>query len=85
MSVFLLIAIFQQKRKRQHMTSEEWETYFTKLGTDGFLWRLYGCFFAVLGGLCGHQYILFLASDVGVWDHVDVGGRISSLFQISPE
>ncbi|MEB5969267.1 hypothetical protein [Enterococcus gallinarum] len=49
LSIFLLIAIFQQKRKRQHMTSEEWETYFTKLGTDGFLWRLYGCFFAVLG------------------------------------
>ena len=44
LSIFLLIAIFQQKRKRQHMTSEEWETYFTKLGTDGFLWRLYGCF-----------------------------------------
>ncbi|MGQ5519684.1 hypothetical protein ACULLB_08305 [Enterococcus gallinarum] len=27
LSIFLLIAIFQQKRKRQHMTSEEWETY----------------------------------------------------------
>ena len=48
----------------------------------------FGAYMAVFcrfRGLCGHQYILFLASDVGVWDHVDVGGRISSLFQISPE
>ncbi|MCW3745603.1 hypothetical protein OM428_14175 [Enterococcus gallinarum] len=67
------------------MTSEEWETYFTKLGTDGFLWRLYGCFFAVLGVFAVINTFYFLASDVGVWDHVDVGGRISSLFQISPE
>jgi Flp pilus assembly protein TadB len=47
LSIFLLIAFFQQKRK-QHTSNEEWESYFTKLGANGILWRLYVCFFVVL-------------------------------------